>query len=315
MSSFTDTVRSELTRGECSWPCCALAELSANLLLTGGVAFRGRGRYGLTLSTEHNSVSRYYFAEAKKHLGVTCEIRTLRIAQLGERTRYELVFPDERVGEVMEKLCLSDESALFGVRQTPAKEILSRGCCRAAFLKSAFLSSGSVSRPEKEYALAISAGSREMAEAVAEVMRSFDLSAGVSPRKAQFVAYLKGAEDISAFLTVIGAHSAVLSLENTRIIKDFRNQANRLANCDSNNIERTLRSAQSQIEDIELVIRSTDFEKLPPNVREIAYLRLNEPNATLTELGEMCQPPIGKSGVNNRLRRISEMARIIREGE
>lgn len=315
MSSFTDTVRSELTREECKWPCCALAELNANLLLTGGVAFRGRGRYGLTLSTEHNSVSRYYFAEVKKHLGVTCEIRTLRIAQLGERTRYELVFPDERVGEVMEKLCLSDGGALFGVRQTPAKEILSRGCCRAAFLKSAFLSSGSVSRPEKEYALAISAGSREMAEAVAEVMRGYSLSAGVSPRKAQFVAYLKGAEDISAFLTVIGAHSAVLSLENTRIIKQFRNEANRLANCDSNNIERTLRSAQSQIEDIELVMNSTDFDKLPPSVREIAYLRLNDLNASLSELGEMCKPPIGKSGVNNRLRRISEMARIIREGE
>lgn len=315
MSSFTDSVRSELTRAECAWDCCARAELNASLLLSGGVAFRGRGRYGLTISTEHNSVSRYYFATVKKYLSVTCEIRTLRITQLGERTRYELVFPDGSVNGVMEKLCLTDENALFGVRQSPAEEVLFRGCCRAAFLKSAFLTSGSVSKPEKEYSLSISAGSREMAERVADVMRSFQLSAGVSPRKAQYVAYLKGAEDISAFLTVIGAHSAVLSLENTRIIKDFRNQANRLANCDSNNIERTLRSAQSQIEDIELVMKSTDFEKLPPSVREIAYLRLNDANASLTELGEMCSPPIGKSGVNNRLRRISEMARIIREGE
>ena len=313
--SFTDTVRGELTRAECAWDCCAKAELNAALILSGGVSFRGFGRYGMALTTEHNSVSRYYFALIKKYFGIPCEIRTLKTSRLGDHTKYELVFPDESVKDMMHALSLYDENALFGVRQSPAENVLSRGCCRAAFLKSAFLTSGSISRPEKEYSLSIASGSEEMAQAVASVMHGYSLTAGVSPRKAQFVAYLKGAEMISEFLTIIGAHSAVLSLENTRIIKQFRNQANRLANCDNNNIERTLKSAQSQIDDIELVMKMTNFDKLPLPVREIAALRLAEPNASLTELGEMCDPPIGKSGVNNRLRRLTELARSIREGE
>ena len=313
--SFTDTVKGELARAECAWPCCARAELNAALLLSGGVSFRGRGRYGLSLVCEQNAVSRYYFALIKKYFSVSCEIRTLRMTQLGERIKYELVFPDESVPSVMEALSLLDENSLFGVRQSPKDAVLEKGCCRAAFLKSAFLTSGSVSRPEKEYSLSVAAGSEEMAGCVAEIMRGYGLNAGVSPRKAQFVTYLKGAENISDFLTLTGAHSAVLSLENTRIIKQLRNQANRLANCDTNNIERTLKSAQSQIDDIELVMEKTEFEKLPAPIQEIAYLRLNDPNASLTELGEMCSPPIGKSGVNNRLRRISEIAKAIRDDE
>ena len=146
-------------------------------------------------------------------------------------------------------------------------------------------------------------------------MREYGLNAGVSPRRAQYVAYLKGAEDISTFLTVIGAHAAMMKLENTRIIKQLRNQANRLTNCDSNNIERALRSAQSQIDDIELIDEKLGLDSLPPPLLEIARLRLNDPEATLYELGEMCSPPIGKSGVNNRLRRLSDMAKNLREGD
>lgn len=313
--TFTETVRSELIRNECAWECCAKAELAAALLISGGVSFRGRGRYGLSYPTEHSAVSRYAFGLIKKHFGIACEIRTLKTSRLGERTRYELIFPDKCVPDLMRELHLNDENALFGVRQAPAPQIIAQDCCKAAFLKSAFLTSGSVSRPEKEYALSIAAGSEEMAQAVAGIMRARGLAAKISPRKAQFVAYIKDAEDVSAFLTIIGAHAAVLFLENTRIVKQLRNKANRLANCDNNNIDRTLNSAQAQIRDIEFIMEMTDFDKLPTPVREIAELRLGNPNASLTELGELCSPPIGKSGVNNRLRRITELARAIREGD
>ena len=146
-------------------------------------------------------------------------------------------------------------------------------------------------------------------------MKSFDLSAGVSKRKAQFAVYLKNAEDISEMLTRIGAHAALLSFENTRILKELRNNVNRLANCDSNNIDRTIKHAQMQIEDIEFIDEHMGIEKLPPPIKEIANLRLMEPNASLAELGEMCSPPIGKSGVNNRIRRLTEIARTLREGK
>lgn len=146
-------------------------------------------------------------------------------------------------------------------------------------------------------------------------MKGFDLNAGISKRKAQFAVYLKNAEDISEMLTRIGAHAALLSFENTRILKELRNNVNRLANCDSNNIDRTIKTAQTQIEDIEFIDEHLGIEKLPPPIKEIANLRLMEPNASLAELGEMCSPPIGKSGVNNRIRRLTEIARTLREGK
>jgi len=310
--TFSENVKNELVKKECQWECCARCELTVALLLSGGVAFRGRGKYGLSLSTENNAVYRYYFGLIKRWFGVACEIRTLKTSRLGEHVRYLLTFPEDSVERIMRELSLYDETALFGVRLAPPKSLYESTCCRAAFLKSAFLISGSLSSPEKEYSMGVAAGSEEMAEAVASVMQALGLNARVSPRKAQFVTYLKNAEDISNCLIYAGAHSAVLSLENTRIYKELRNQVNRAANCDSNNIERTVKSAQTQIEDIELVDKHIGLEKLPAPVREIANLRLREPNASLVELGEMCSPPIGKSGVNNRLRRITEMARNLR---
>lgn len=131
------------------------------------------GRYALCLSTPHNSVSRYYFALIKKHFGISCEIRTAKSARMGESMRFELSFPDGSVPELMEQLMLTDEGALFGVRVAPAAELVSRGCCRASFLKSAFLIAGSTSRPEKEYAVFLSAGNEETANAVAALMREY----------------------------------------------------------------------------------------------------------------------------------------------
>lgn len=311
--SFSDNVKGELARAECAWPCCARAQLAVALLLNGGVAFRGRGKYGLSLSTEHNSVSRYYFALVKRFFGVTCEIRALKTARLGARVRYLLTFPEDAVERVMRETRLTDERGLFGVRSTPDPALTASECCKTAYLKSAFLTSGSLSRPEAEYFLGISAGSEDMAQSARNVMCELGLDARVSPRKAQYVAYLKGAEDISAYLARVGAHTAVMSLENTRILKQLRNQANRVANCDNNNIERTLESAQAQIEDITLIDERVGLRSLPAPMREIANLRLGEPNASLVELGEMCSPPIGKSGVNNRLRRLTELAKNIRE--
>ena len=313
--TFSENVKNELTRIECAWDCCARAELTAALLLSGGVAFRGRGRYGLSLSTENSAVSRYYFGLIRHYFSVACEIRTLKTSRLGEHMRYLLTFPEDSVDKIMDELLLKDENGLFGVRSAPANEIYEKNCCRTAILKSAFLISGSLSDPERGYDLSVTCGNEEIASAVCGVMNAFDLNAGISPRKAQYAVYLKNAENISEFLTRVGAHSAVLSLENTRIMKELRNNVNRAANCDSNNIDRTVKTAQTQIEDIIYIDEHLGLEKLPAPLQEIARLRQTDPNASLIELGAMCSPPIGKSGVNNRLRRIAETAKKLKEGK
>lgn len=306
--SFSEDVRRELAVDECKWQCCAKAELAAALALCGGVAFRGRSRYGLSLITEDSFVSRHFFSLIKRHFSVTCDLRTLKTNRLGEHTRYQLTVPDESVDAIMTELMLRDESALFGVRSEPAPALTATDCCRTAFLKSAFMICGGVTPPEKDYDMSFTSASAEMAERIALEMRMFELNGRASTRKTRHIAYLKGAEDISALLTRMGAHSAVLRLENARIVKQLRNQANRAANCDTVNIERTLRSAQSRIDEIKRLDETVGLENLPAPLYEIARLRLAEPNASLTELGDMCDPPIGKSGVNNRLRRLSELA-------
>lgn len=313
--TFSESVKTELSGKECAWDCCARAELATALLLSGGVAFRGRGKYGLSISTEHMAAAKYYFGTIRHFFGVVCEIRTLKTTRLGEHTRYLLTFPDDSVDRMLDELKLRDENGLFGITSAPHPEIFEKNCCAHALLKSAFLTSGTLSSPERGYDFSITAGNEEIASAIEGVMKRFDLNAGVSKRKAQFAVYLKNAEDISEMLTRIGAHAALLSFENTRILKELRNNVNRLANCDSSNIDRTVKTAQTQIEDIEFIDQHLGIEKLPPPIREIANLRLMEPNASLAELGEMCSPPIGKSGVNNRIRRLTEIARTLREGK
>ena len=313
--AFSDNIKDSLVREECKWECCARAELAAAILLSGGIAFHGFGKLSLSVFTWHNSVSRYYFSLIKKFFGITCQIRTYKTEQLNKRTRFELSIPNEDVDTLMDKLMLRDAEALFGVRSVPNAEIIQKGCCRAAFLKSAFLISGSVSSPEKSYAFTIACGNRVLADFALSVMQGYIQGGNVSRRRSQFVAYSKGADAVSALLSAIGAYGAVMELENVRILKDFKNSANRLVNCDNNNIERTISSARTQIEAIRFLDEKIGIDNLPIWAKEIARLRLEETEATLTELGEMCDPPIGKSGVNNRLRRICELAQKLKTDE
>jgi DNA-binding protein WhiA len=206
---------------------------------------------------------------------------------------------------------LHDENALFGIAEKPASEITENPCCKAAFLKSAFIITGSISNPEREYSVTLSLSSVKAAEHLKQLCLGEGINAGVSTNRSRYVVYIKNAESESVFLTLIGAHSARLKLENVRIMKDIKNSANRQANCDNNNIERVIKTSAAQAEDIRFL--AAHVQKLPAWAREIMSLRLENPDSSLAELGEMCDPPIGKSGVNNRLRRLSEMAARLRE--
>ncbi len=311
--SFTDEVKQELIHRECEWDCCARAEIAAAILLSGGLSFRGAGRYGISINLSRPAASRYYFSLIKKHLGMTTGIRTHGYKRLGERTQVELSFSDEDVPGAMEILKLHDEKALFGIAAHPSAEIIKNPCCKTAFLKSAFLITGSVSSPEREYSLTMSVSSPEAAQCLCDTCVEKGLNARVSTNRQKYVVYIKSAEGVGSFLTLTGANAARLRLENVRIMKDIKNGTNRQTNCDSNNIERTVKSAEQQLADIRFLAEATKGEGLPAWMREMMSLRLENPDSSLTELGELCDPPIGKSGVNNRLRRISEMAAKLRD--
>lgn len=313
--SFATDARGELARKLCTDIRCARSELAAALLSSGGISFRGINRYSLSLTAADGAVVRRYFALLKQFWGITAQIRTLYTESLNGQKRYQLMIPEEDSLRLLEETMLLDDEALFGVRQMPRPELVQDARCRKSFVKGAFLMCGAVSNPDKEYHLEIAAPTEEFAQFVIEMMNYFEIPAKMTCRKAKYVVYLKRAEEISSMLTLLGASNSMLHLENVRIKKDVSNQVNRQMNCDAFNINRTMNAAEAQIQDIQYLEEQIGLDKLPLPLREIAEVRVNNPETSLSGLGELLNPPIGKSGVNGRLRRLSELARKLRAGE
>jgi len=180
------------------------------------------------------------------------------------------------------------------------------------FLRETFLEIGSMSNPEKGYHLEFVCENESQAKKITETMKLFDITAKTVLRKRYTIVYLKESEDIVNLLNVMGAHKCLMDLENLRILKDMRNSINRRVNCETANISKTVSAANKQIEDIEYIKEHYGFDNLSDNLREVAKVRLAYPDAALKELGEYLVPPVGKSGVNHRLRKLSELADSIR---
>lgn len=197
------------------------------------------------------------------------------------------------------------------IKKELEKKSFVKGTARA-FLRDAFLETGSMSNPEKGYHLEFVCEEESQAEKLIETMRTFEITAKTVQRKRYTVVYIKESEDIVRLLNVIGAHSCLMNLENLRILKDMRNSINRRVNCEAANISKTVSAANKQIEDILYIKEHCGFDDLNENLREIAQIRLEYPDAALKELGAYLVPPVGKSGVNHRLRRLSELADSIR---
>ena len=186
-------------------------------------------------------------------------------------------------------------------------------CCKRAFIRGAFLSAGSISDPEKFYHFEITCASMRKAKQLQGLMASFDIEARIVLRKRYFVVYVKEGSQIAELLQIMEAPVALMELENIRIVKEMRNSVNRQVNCETANINKTVSAAVKQMEDIRYIQDTIGLESLPENLQEMARVRLERPEATLKELGEALEPPVGKSGVNHRLRKLSLVAEELRQ--
>lgn len=186
--------------------------------------------------------------------------------------------------------------------------ILKNACCKKTFLQAAFLSIGSVTDPEKSYHMEFSSSYSNGLELLKEIFQDFDIVAKDTTRKGTNVLYLKEGQSIVDALNILGAHIALMEMENSIIMHDFRNNLNRQVNCETANLLKAANAGSRQKADIEYIRDNMGLDKLPQNLRDIAYLRLEYPESSLLELGEMLDPPLGKSGINHRLRKISEIA-------
>lgn len=253
------------------------------------------------LTTENANLARRVYRTLKKIENLKPELIIKKNERIRKKTGY--------------CLRIAEETLLQEISQRVLQHIQERECCKRSFIRGAFLSYGSISDPEKTYHVELPLGLQTSANLILELMQSFSLHAKIVYRKGFPVIYLKEGEDVVDFLNIIGAHKALMEIENLRILKEMRNNINRIMNCESANLDKTLDASFRQIEDIRLIQAQIGFERLPKGLREIADLRLQNKDANLKELGEMLQKPIGKSGVNHRLKKIEKIAEKIRSLE
>lgn len=308
--SFSKKVKDELVMQVGNARHCMLAELSA-ILTFGGQLIQSGSRLILKLQTENQAVARKYFTLLKKTFNIDINI-SVKLNQ-NNLTYTLIIYNNELVLKILQATKHNINETDQGKIGFPSQLIVQRTCCKRAFIRGAYLLSGSMSNPKKAYHLEFVTEDQIKAERLTEIIRTFSIDAKIIRRKRNYVVYIKEGSQIVDLLNVIEAHEALMDLENVRIIKEMRNQVNRHVNCEAANISKTVAAASKQIEDIIYIRDHVGFGNLAEGLKEIARLRIEYPEASLKELGTMLSPSIGKSGVNHRLRKLSMIADYYRE--
>ncbi len=312
--SFSSDVKEELSRQISKSRHCQLAEIGAILGFLGRIEGKGSSVL-LTVHTENISVAKKYFSLVKKAFGMNAALKVQQNAGLHKgRTCVVSVDGEEQVLKILKAVKWMDEQGAF-VRDSGLVNglLVQNACCRRAFIRGAYLTAGSMSDPEKSYHFEIVCPDMEKARQMQAIINSFDLDAKIVGRKHCFVVYLKEGSQIVDMLNVMEAHVALMDLENVRILKEMRNSVNRKVNCETANLNKTVSASIKQVEDITYIQNTVGLETLNDGLREMAKLRLQYPEMALQELGTMLNPPVGKSGVNHRLRKLGVIAEEIRQ--
>ncbi|QXM06471.1 DNA-binding protein WhiA [Crassaminicella indica] len=312
--SFSMKTKNELARIIPEDRCCQLAELSALIRMSGTIQLMGYEKVNVKIVTENAAIARKIFTLLKKCFGIHTELRVRRNKLLKKNNHYVIIISGNvGANDILEELgILKIDNGQFSIDYNVPSELINNKCCKRSYLRGAFLGAGSVSDPEKTYHLEFVTSSEEHSEGLKALINTFELGAKIVQRKNSYVVYLKEGDKIVDLLNIIGAHLALLKLENIRIVKQVRNNVNRIVNCETANLSKIVNASLRQIENIEYIQKTVGFKVLPDNLREIAELRLNYKEASLKELGQMLNPPVGKSGVNHRLRKIEKIAEKIK---
>lgn len=312
--SFSGEVKEELSRQFAKARHCQIAEIAAILSFTGRVE-EIQGGKSLRIYTENISLARKYFMLMRKTFQAEVTVSVRQNVYL-QKNRIFIVSLSEpaQIQQVLQAIKWQNgRQENIRTEELANRLLVQKSCCRRAFIRGAFLSAGSMSDPEKAYHFEIVCSSQERARQLQEIINSFEMEAKIVQRKKSYVVYLKEGSQIVDILNIMEAHVSLMNMENVRIVKEMRNSVNRQVNCETANINKTVSAAVKQVEDINYIKSMRGLDSLPDNLKEIALIRLQYPQAPLKELGTLLEPPVGKSGVNHRLRRLCEMAEEIRK--
>ena len=308
--SFSAEVKEELLGHTAGTRHCQLAGIADIITSIGYVGETEGGGKALYLLSDNAQVLRKLFTLFKKAFNiVTSILEDVPDVRIGGRIYSPVLTDTRQVEDVLMATKLMDKDGnIRDFAEGASPLVVKNSCCKRAFLRDAFLCTGSISDPNKGYHMEFVCNHEGQAMLIKDLIESFDIEARIVLRKKYHVLYIKEGAGIVDLLNIMEAPISLMNLENLRIVKEMRNSINRKVNCEVANITKTVNAATKQIEDITFIRDQMGFKGLPDNLREMAEVRLEHPDATLLELGKFLDPPVGKSGVNHRLRKLSELA-------
>ena len=311
--SFSSKVKDNLCHVDESSDCCRKAEFIAFFMINGSIRICGQHQLSVFMQTEHPASVRRIFSLARE-FSLEREISVHRRTRLYKNRVFTLIIPpQEALSQLLRQLNLIDENGSWQMvfPRKSLDDMLVSQCCRRAYLRGAFLASGSLSQPETAYHLEFGSLEKDQAALLIDILEGFGLHGKSVRRKDAEIVYLKGADEISQLLVLMGSHQSLLEFESVRVNKEVRNQVNRQRNCDTANVNKVVSAGVRQVEMINYIVENIGWQVLPDNLRIAAELRLEYPNLSLTELSEISA--IGRSALNHRLRRLKQIAENIRD--
>ena len=315
--TFSSKIKDELSRTEISDVFSAKAEVAAFIRTVGYITIKGLNKVEFEFSTENAAVARRIFKVLKIAYEINATVSVSKSNRLKKQNNY-IIKIDEKLTKqflIDSKIFKNNDFNIMNFNYEVPKELLNNDLGRRAYIKGSFMGSGSISNPEKSYHAEFVSSKEVQSKTLQVLLKTYGINGKNIYRKNYYVTYIKESEQISDLLALMGANYAVLDFENIRAVKETRNQINRVINCETANLDKIVDTSMRQINNIKILKKHKVIDKLPDNLRELAYLRLKNSNASLKELGQMLDPPLGKSGVNHRLRKIEEIAEDLIEHE
>ncbi|MCI2063089.1 MAG: DNA-binding protein WhiA [Eubacteriaceae bacterium] len=309
--SFASETKNELARVMPDKKECMLAEIAGFIRVCGSIGLVGGGRFKIVLNTENNAVARHYKKLIKEYFSVDAQIDVGQGQTLKKGKYYIITIGPENLSDqiLRETGILMVREGMNFISDGIYEGLIRKKSERKAYLRGLFLGAGTMTNPDNQYLFEIVCNSDKLASDVRKLINSFtDIHAKKVQRKKEYVTYVKNSGQILDILAIMGAHSQYFAYEDVIMRKELRNEANRRSNCDQANIDKALAASEKQTAAIRQLRDDGRFDTMPAKLREIAELRLDNPDATLVELGEMLDPPLKKAGVNSRLKRIMELA-------
>ena len=310
--SFSLDTKNELARIVPEKKCCMLAEIAGFMRIAGSIRLVGLGKFEIVMTTSNPAVARHYKTMIKTYFSIDPKIVMGQDNSLKRGHAYILsIGPEDLSEQIMRETgILMVKEGMNFISDGIYDGLIRTKCCRKAYLRGAFLAAGTVNNPEKRYHFEITTSTEMLAKELRRLINHFvDISAKVVARKNGYGVYLKSGEQIRDMLAIMGASQQFFKFDEVMMIKEFKSQTNRINNLDNANIDKALKAAEHQIGCIRKIQEARGLDFLSPKLREAAEIRMEHPEMGIEELGKLMTPPLSKSGINNRLRRIEEIAK------